>query len=421
MSQAPVALLHYSAPPVVGGVEAVMDAHARQFLAHRYPVTFIAGEGEEPALPRGSSLVLIPEMSTQAPDILAIQEELGEGRVPRSFEPMVDRLAAALEPSARQASVLFVHNVFTKHFNLALTAALFRLLDRGALPPTVAWCHDFSWSSAHSQPCLHAGYPWDLLRVPRADLTYVTISAARQAELAGLLDITPERIRVIPNGVDPVALLGLTPEGASLAREFGLLESDLILLMPVRVTQAKNIELALRVTAELKKRGLRAPRVVLTGPPDPHSADALAYYQELLDLRRELGVEREFCFVYGADGPGGHTLTLPEVGELYRLADAVFMPSHREGAGMPVLEAGLAGLPVIASDRVPAAMEQGGEDVLVVSPDARPADLARRLLAWLDSNSTARFKRRARQEYTWPAIFEGEIEPLVNREVVKLK
>ena len=262
-------------------------------------------------------------------------------------------------PAARRAGVLFAHNVFTKHFNLALTAALFRLLDRCELPPTVAWCHDFSWSSKNSRPHLHPGYPWDLLRTPRQDLTYVTISTARQKELAELLQISSQRIRVIPNGVDPVVLLGLSEEGAELASALDLLESDLIMLMPVRVTQAKNVELALRLTAALKELGLKKPRLILTGPPDPHAPNALPYYHDLLALRSKLGLDKEFRFIYEEAGRAALSCPGSLVGELYRMADAVFMPSRREGAGMPVLEAGLVGVPLIASDQVPSAHRAG--------------------------------------------------------------
>ena len=40
------AILHYSAPPVVGGVEAVISAHAEVFQRNGYPVTVVAGRGD---------------------------------------------------------------------------------------------------------------------------------------------------------------------------------------------------------------------------------------------------------------------------------------------------------------------------------------------------------------------------------------
>ena len=56
------AFLHYSAPPVVGGVEAVIEAHTQVFLDAGYPVTIITGQGEQADLPDGAELIVIPEM-----------------------------------------------------------------------------------------------------------------------------------------------------------------------------------------------------------------------------------------------------------------------------------------------------------------------------------------------------------------------
>jgi glycosyltransferase involved in cell wall biosynthesis len=213
--------------------------------------------------------------------------------------------------------------------------------------------------------------------------------------------------------VDPAVLLGLTGEGYGLIERLNLLASDLILLMPVRVTQAKNIELALRVVAALKARG-RCVRLVLTGPPDPHDEESMAYFRELQGLRRELNVETEMCFVFetGTDPEQGFTIDMPVVAELFRVSDVVFMPSHREGFGMPVLEAGLVGIPVVCSD-VPAAREIGGDDVTLISPDGDPEEIADRILSRVEQSPRHRLRRRVRQGYTWEAIFERDIKPLL--------
>ena len=119
------------------------------------------------------------------------------------------------------------------------------------------------------------------MREYQPHLIYVTVSAQRQKTLADILGCSPDLIQVVPNGVDPSVLLGLSPSGAQRAEEFGLLSSDIILLMPIRITRAKNIEFALRVTAAIKDAGLR-PRLVVTGPPDPHASKMDSYYSQLL-------------------------------------------------------------------------------------------------------------------------------------------
>ncbi len=290
-----VALLHYSAPPVIGGVEAVMLAHARLLLNAGYRVGVIAGRGAADALPPGIEFHLIPEIDSQHPVITQLSTVLEQGRVPTDFNAQVVHLRDVLSPIVSQYDNVMIHNIFTKHFNLPLTAALHDLLDQGRFPHTLAWCHDFTWTSDHSRSKVHPGYPWDLLRTRRTDVTYVTVSQRRQLALAELFHCDPGLIQVAYNGVDAEVLWGLSPEGQHLIERLQVFSSDLILLMPVRVTQAKNIELALRVVAVLKARGCRV-RLIVTGPPDPHDAASMTYFQSLKRLQRELNCHTRSTF-----------------------------------------------------------------------------------------------------------------------------
>jgi glycosyltransferase involved in cell wall biosynthesis len=408
------AILHYTAPPVVGGVEAVIQAHVEIFTQAEYPVTVIAGGGEQAALPSDVSFIQIPEMDSQHSQVARMSSQLERGVVPSTFEDMVDRLIGGLTPLLSRFDTIILHNLFTKHFNLPLTAALHSLLDRGKLGRCIAWCHDFTWTSPSSGSKVHPGYPWDLLRTYREDVTYVVVSQRRQHALAALFNCPPERIRVVYNGVNPETLLGLSAEGGDLVGSLGLLESDLALLMPVRVTRAKNIEYALHLAAVLKARGCRL-KLVVTGPPDPHDGESMAYFRGLQALRQQLDVEEEMRFVFesGPDPDQPFIIDEQVVGDLFRVSDVVFMPSHREGFGMPVLEAGLVGVPVVCTD-VPAAEEIGGNDVIVFDADQDPAQLAKRILTWAENDTVHRLRRRVRQYYTWNAIFHRDIKPLLD-------
>jgi glycosyltransferase involved in cell wall biosynthesis len=407
------AILHYTAPPVVGGVEAIIQAHVRLLTQAGYPVTVIAGRGEGAALASGADFILIPEMDSQHPQVVRASSMLEQGEVPPDFDDIVNRLIGTLTPTLSRFDNVIIHNLFTKHFNLPLTAALHLLLDAGKLRRCIAWCHDFTWTSPSSRSKVHPGYPWDLLRTYRTDVTYVVVSQRRRRTLAALLGCSPEQICIIYNGVAPDVLLGLSGEGHALVARLGLLESDLILLMPVRVTRAKNIEYALQVVAALKAHGCR-PKLVLTGPPDPHDEQSIAYFRSLQMLRRQLGVEEEMRFVFesGPDPDQPFVIDEQVVGDLFRVSDVLFMPSHREGFGMPVLEAGLVGVPVMCT-YVPAAEEIGGADVILFDAAEDPAHLAGRMLTWAEQSPVHRLRRRVRQNYTWHEIFHRDIKPLL--------
>jgi glycosyltransferase involved in cell wall biosynthesis len=408
-----IAILHYSASPIVGGVEAVIDAHTALLLKAGSPVRILAGVGDPTALPEGAEFFRIAEMDSRHPHVVEMSRQLEEGKIPKDFEAFSDHLEKLLTSALHSIDRVIIHNIFTKHFNLPLTAALIRMLHQGKLDNCIAWCHDFTWTSPHSRSSVHPGYPWDLIRTYQEDVTYVTVSQYRQNELAGLFDCPSERIRVIYNGVEPADLYSLSVEGQALINRLDLTDADLILLMPVRITQAKNIEFALQVIVSLKEHSIR-PKLVVTGPPDPHDPGDMQYYQSLLDLRSQLQVEQEVRFVYesGPQTEKGYSIGLPIVSEIYRASDLLFLPSHREGFGMPILEAGLIGMPIF-STQIPASLEIGQQQVTLFAPDDPPDKVSERILDWAQNSATQRLRQRIRQNFTWQAIFQHNILPLL--------
>lgn len=413
MDTSRIGILHYTSAPVTGGVENIITEHARLFAEHGFPVTVISGRGEQSALPKGAKLALLPLLDSQHPQVLETNRDLEEGRVPPGFAGLSQLIEQALQPVVAEIDHLFIHNVLFKHFNLPLTAALWRLIDSGAIVHPIAWAHDLSWTSAHSKNKLFPGYPWDLLRRYDPRITYVAISQHRQRETAELLGCQQRDVQVVYGGLDVRSVLGLSQEGQRLIEHLGLLGDELIMLMPVRVTQAKNIETGIRITAQLVSQGVHA-HLVVTGPPDPHDADSMAYFESLRTLRSELGAEKQVSFVFeeGPDPGQPYLIGSEVVGDLLRVSDLMLMPSWREGFGLPVLEAGLAGVPVFSS-AIPAALEAGGQDVYLFDPKDDPERIAGEILDWAGSDSTYRFHKRVRKQFTWDHIFQTQIVPLV--------
>lgn len=414
MSNQNIGILHYSAPPIIGGVEGVIKAHLQEFNRAGYTCTVIAGRGDITALPSKTDFIQIPEIDSQHPEIIKINQELENGRVPARYGAFETLLTEMLDPILQKFDHLIVHNVFTKHFNLPLTGALVRLLDQGVIRNGIAWCHDFTWTSPSSRSKVYAGYPWDLLRAKHPQLIYVTVSRERQLTLAQLFACPVDQIRLVYNGVDPTQTLGLSEQGLSLVNKLGLLNNDINLLMPVRVTRAKNIEFALDVLKALKEMGFQT-KLVVTGPPDPHDPESMAYYQSLLARRNNMGLGNDMRFIFesGPDPEQAYMIDERVVGDLYRVSDVMFMPSHREGFGMPVLEAGLTGIQIVCRS-VPAAQELAEETATIFSADTDPERVAAQIAEILSSSPIARLRQRVRKHYTWQAIFEDNILPLLH-------
>jgi glycosyltransferase involved in cell wall biosynthesis len=400
-----VALIHYAVPPVVGGVERVLASHARLLAAAGHEVRVIAGRGS--MLGPGVRFIEIPRIDSRHPEIASLHTELDAGRLPDGFSGVVAALGAEIEKALEGIDIVIAHNVCSLGLNLPLTAALRGLADLES-PRLVLWHHDLAWTSAQFRSALHDGLPWDLLRTPWPRVRQVVVSAARQGELAKLMGIPASSIRVVPNGIDVGSSLRLEPRAAEILARVDRAGAALLFLAPNRATPRKNLEMALRVVAAMRAAAHNAALVV-TGPVDPHRAGLDGYLDELLALRHALGLDAVVWFL--AAEPGG-TPSDAMVSDLYRLADALLLTSYEEGFGLPILEAGVHRLPIICSD-LPVLRELAGSDALYVDPDGDPAAIAVRVAAHLEANGALRLARRIRTEYSWEAIYQTGIAPLL--------
>ncbi len=404
-----VGLLHYTAPPVTGGVEVVLGQQARLLADAGHRVRIIVGRGgsTDPRV----EVVRVPLADTRHPAVLAARASLDRGSVPPTFAPLVAALAADLRSTVADLDVLVAHNVCGLHFNLPLTAALREIAGEPRGPALVAWQHDLAWTSVPYSQHLHPGYPWDLLRDPWPRTTYVAVSEARQKEQMRLSGLPLERVRVVPNGVDVGRLLGLHPSTRRIVESLGLPGARPVLLVPARVTRRKNLELAIRVVAELRRLG-DDPLLIIPGPSDPHDPAASGYLERLQALALAVRVADAVHFL-AVDR--GRSTSRRVVTDLYRIADALLLPSHDEGFGLPILEAAVSRLPVICAD-IAALRELAGNDATYFDPAADPSAVAVLIRARLANEPVSRLADRVRREYGWPAIYATRIEPLL-REV----
>jgi glycosyltransferase involved in cell wall biosynthesis len=165
----------------------------------------------------------------------------------------------------------------------------------------------------------------------------LTVSEFSRGELVEMLGVSPERIRVIPEGVDDRFAAGIDPAGA--LAHYGL-QRPYVLVVGT-MSARKNLGVLEHVGAVLRERGVE---LVIAGSDR-------GYLRGAGTALRRLG--------YVADE------LLPA---LYAGARAVAMPSVYEGFGLPCLEAMASGVPVVAAARG-ALPETCGDSALLVNPD----------------------------------------------------
>lgn len=401
-----IAILHYSVPPIVGGVESVIAHHARLMTADGHSVRLIAARGE----PLGKDIPLksIPLADSQNPRVLEVKQFLDRGEMTDDFEILRDELVSELQQALAGTDILIAHNVCSLNKNLPLTAALHTLHAARRLPRLILWHHDLAWATPRYLSELHNGHPWDLLRTDWGGTLHVVVSELRRRELAELMELDPASIRVVPNGVDAARFYKLESKTRTLLEKTRLMEAAPILILPVRVTPRKNIELALHTLAELRRHFAQAALVV-TGPLGPHNMNNSKYLKLLTQLRERLGLHGSAHFL--AELADSH---LPDevIADFYRIADALILPSREEGFGIPLIEAAFSHLPVFCAD-IPPLRELGLEDVSYFSADENPTALAGLIARYFQSAAPARLAMRARANFRWETIYRLHITPVL--------
>ena len=400
-----IAILHYSVPPIVGGVESVIAHHARLMSADGHLVRLIAARGL--AMSDQIPLTYIPLADSRHERVSQIKTLLDRGEVTSDFDSLRDELADELKKALTGVDMLVAHNVCSLNKNLALTAALHKLHQENQLPRLILWHHDLAWTTPRYLPEMHEGYPWNLLKTDWGKTTHIVVSELRREELADLMQLDRDSIHVIPNGVDMDRFYKLETLTQELLDKTNILDASPILLLPVRITPRKNIELALWTLAALKKDFPHAALVV-TGPLGPHNVNNIKYFEILTDLRKQLGLVDSVHFL--AELYDGF---LPDevIADFYRVSDALLFPSREEGFGIPLIEAAFSHLPAFCAD-IPPLRKLGLGDAQFFSPDEDPAKIAKIIADYFQNSMSARLAMRARASFRWEAIYRQHIAPL---------
>jgi len=422
----PVAIIHYSAPPMPGESGRVAAGHARALAREGYPVRLVTGARAAPSA--GVDVRYVPELFPAHSRIRALNSALLRGEAPDDLEPCILDVAQGIGRELVGCGTVFVHDLMTTPWNLAATEALWRIEKGSRRPgipgsPTrrwVVWANALAGVGSGSPPKKR---PWSLMGKPLPGARYVVPSKGRRAEVAKALGIAQRGIEVVGGGVDVAAALGLTANVRSLVDDAGLLAADAILFTPSVAADPARLERALEMVKAMTRanRGL-VVRWLVAGRPDPREpsfADGLA---KLIAKRDKLGLGDSVRFLsteceWARDG-----MSEEDRAALHRLADAILLAGGDDCSGLSVLEGALAGSLVILT--ATASLKELVKDekgVIALSPRARPAPTAKRILNALASAPGAGLRRRARQSLSWDALARDYLVPLAEGKKIKAK
>lgn len=177
-------------------------------------------------------------------------------------------------------------------------------------------------------------------QVVKASSALIANTASEAASLVSLYDACPERVFVVPPGVD-LTTYKVNGGKKSARKKLSIPNETQLLLFVGRIQPHKGPEVLIRAVAEMVKHNpnLRATlRAVIMGGA---SGNGSKEPEKLRALATFLGVSDVIEF----KAP----VLRDELSEWYRAADLVCVPSYSESFGLVALEAQACGTPVVAT------------------------------------------------------------------------
>ena len=180
--------------------------------------------------------------------------------------------------------------------------------------------------------------------------TRILTIAPRQADVFRAVYGTPRyRFHDLPPGIERDRMAGNAERAAMLRRELGVSKDGTLLLFVGSGFVKKGLGRVLKAVAALPGATCAKVRLVVVG------TDRVRRFER---LARRLGVAARVCFVGGRD----------DVPDLLRAAEAFTLPAKDEAAGMVILEAAIAGLPVLVTANCGYAPFIADADAGIVTP-----------------------------------------------------
>jgi D-inositol-3-phosphate glycosyltransferase len=238
----------------------------------------------------------------------------------------------------------------------------------------------------------------------------VASTMAELAQLQWLYQADPEKISIIPPGVDTTHFYPIPQDEA---KEFvGIPQEHRLLLFVGRIEPLKGIDTLIKSISLMRKEGVIDRNccielAIIGGDPNAENSDPSEEMARLKSLCDEYGLFDLVTFM----GKRGQD-TLPYY---YSAAETVIMPSHYESFGMVALEAMACGTPVVAS-------EVGGLAFLIKDgvtgfhfPAEDPQALSEKLVLLIENRKLrqqmSKQAAEVAKDYGWQKI-AGEISTL---------
>lgn len=406
-----VAVVHYSFPPVMGGVNVILGEQVKWLANNGFPVKVIAGNDDKS--------LQFPNLDYVSDDSLERVSEQDDwnikamhGEITEEFKKQKKHIYDLLQKQLSDQDIVIIHNVLAVRINLAFSAALHDVIKDNPRKHFVTYLHNV-------EERIYDEYPLNLLNpyIDAPNVSYVTVSEAYRKHLSDDFGISQEKINVVNPGVHLYTPMNITKAAI---KDFPF-DSELNLFIPTRIDWNKDIVKALQVVRVLREdRNIKA-RLVIASAHVASFDDLLEQtgqrigQETVAELLKMKKIAQEYVTFLDTSRLTDFSEHRQYIMDLMALSDVLLFPSKMETFGMPIVEAGIVRTGIVASDLGPHRDIVAGNAQLF-SLDATSSDIADIVIkATSKSNEFAKEKLQKTMvgRYVWDEVMRTQFLPVI--------
>jgi len=407
-----IALLHFSYPPNIGGVEVFIKEQAKILAKLGYEITILTGSGKE--IDPSIKLIQIPEIqSIYNTDKKLYEEIMTQGTKSQGFMELAKIIEEKITKELDSQDVIIVHNMLSLTHNIPFIYAFKKYILSHKEKKVISWIHDHKYIGFDKVRINDFSLPQDvnsLLTEKIDDIKYVAISNSLKNLVSKVTNLRSEEITVIPNGMNIKEFLEIDDSVFEIVEKNNLLNRFPVILSPVNIIERKNIEFSLDIVFHLKKV---YPNLVyvLTGKISHHK-EGEKYLQILNEKINKYDLKNNVLFL---NQYIKRSLHKSEVHDFYSLCDIIFYFSRSENFGLPLLEATLTKTPIFLSDLL-VFREVGGENFTYIDcENIKPEEVAKNIVDFLENNKLISMNRVVKENYNLSNIIKKILLPIIEK------
>jgi len=261
-----------------------------------------------------------------------------EGKLPTDYENDVEKVYQVLKESLANTNVVITHDIIYQPAHLIHNVACRRL---AAERPELRWLH---WIHSATSPSVLCNQPAVKAIITQAFPNSLVCypNSYERVRVSTNFKYEERDVKHVPHPIDIPKYLGFTELATEFTKKYGLIESDVNIIYPVRLDRGKQVEKVVAIAAGIKRQG-RSVRCVIV---DFHSTggDKLVY-RDLIKAKAVSLDLSDLEVIFTSDYSEETKYRCPRefVRDLFLISNVFILPSVSETYSLVAQEAAICG------------------------------------------------------------------------------